>query len=86
MFGMLDGIDVLVPDQVEAIHKAYMETVEGGTAGHAILTGIAQKLPVDAVLLAGTDLALIFNETNTAFPHLDCAKVHIQAIMRALRQ
>jgi aspartate racemase len=64
MFGMLDGIDVVVPDQVEAIHKAYMETVEGGTEGHAILTEIAQKLPVDAVLLAGTDLALIFNETR----------------------
>ena len=84
MYGMLDGVDVLVPDQVDAIHDAYMKTVEGGTEGREILTKIAQSLPVDAIVLAGTDLALIFNETNTAFPHVDCAKVHIQAIMRRL--
>jgi aspartate racemase len=75
MYGMLDGIDVMVPDQV---------TVEGGTEGREILTKIARELPVDAIVLAGTDLALIFNETNTDFPHVDCARVHIQAIMRRL--
>jgi aspartate racemase len=48
------------------------------------LTKIARELPVDAIVLAGTDLALIFNETNTDFPHVDCARVHIQAIMRRL--
>src|SRR5450432_3578782 len=86
MFGMLEGVDVLVPDQdqVEAIHQAYMRTVEGGTEGRAILRKIARELPVDAIALAGTDLALIFDETNTDFPHVDCAKVHIQAIMRRL--
>jgi aspartate racemase len=40
---------------------------------------------VDAVILAGTDLALIFNESNTDFPHIDCASLHLGAIaMRAL--
>ena len=34
-------------------------------------------------LLAGTDLAVLFDESNTHFPHLDCARAHIQAIMRA---
>jgi aspartate racemase len=86
MFGMLEGIDVFVPDQVDAIHEAYMRTVAGGTEGRAILTGIARELPVDAIVLAGTDLALIFDETNTDFPHVDCAKVHIGAIGRKLRE
>jgi hypothetical protein len=27
---------------------------------------------------------MIFDETNTDFPHLDAAKVHIQAIARAI--
>jgi len=85
MFGMLEGVDVLVPDQVEAIHEAYMQTVEGGTEGRAILSKIARELPVDAIVLAGTDLALIFDETNTDFPHVDGAKVHIEAIVRKLR-
>jgi aspartate racemase len=84
MFGMLEGIEVVVPDQVETIHQAYMRTVEGGTEGRAILSSIAKELPVDGIVLAGTDLSLIFDETNTDFAHIDCAKVHIQAIMRKL--
>ncbi len=86
MFGMLDGIDVLVPDQVDAIHNAYMQTVEGGTEGRDSLKKIARELPVDAIVLAGTDLSLIFNETNTDFPHIDGARVHIQAIMQAIEE
>jgi aspartate racemase len=85
MYGMLDGIDVLVPDQVDEIHQAYMKTVEGGDAGRDTLTKIAHQLPVDAIVLAGTDLSLIFDETNTNFPHVDGAKVHIQAILRDLQ-
>ena len=85
MFGMLDGVDVIVPDQVEAIHQAYMRTVEGGTEGRSVLSKIARELPVDAIVLAGTDLSLIFDETNTDFVHVDCAKTHIQAIVRKLR-
>jgi len=84
MFGMLEGVEVMVPDQVEAIHDAYMHTVDGGTQGRAILTEIAGKLPVDAIVLAGTDLCSIFDETNTEFPHVDSAKVHIEAIVREL--
>jgi len=84
MFGMLEGVDVVVPDQVDAIHEAYMQTVDGGTEGRAILSKIARELPVDAIVLAGTDLSLIFDETNTDFPHVDGAKAHIAAIVREL--
>jgi aspartate racemase len=85
LFGMLDGIDVMVPDQVDVIHEAYMKTVEGSSEGRAVLAEIARDLPVDAIVLAGTDLSLIFDETNTDFPHIDCAGVHIQAILRELQ-
>ena len=84
MFGMLNGVEVVVPDQIEAIHKAYMQTVAGSTDGRDTLLQIAQQLPVDAVVLAGTDLALIFDATNTPFQHVDSAKVHMEAIMRHL--
>lgn len=86
MFGMLDGIEVIVPEQVAEIHQAYMQTVQGSAESRAVLTRIAHKLPVDAILLAGTDLSLIFDEGNTGFPHIDCAKVHIQAILRELKK
>jgi aspartate racemase len=84
MFGMLDGIEVIVPDQVDAIHEAYMQTVDEKGDPRTTLRRIAHELPVDAVVLAGTDLATIFDETNTDFPHVDCAEAHIQAILRAL--
>lgn len=87
MFGMLEGVEVLVPapDVIAEIHQAYMWTVEGGTEGHAALTRIAKQLPVDAIVLAGTDLSPIFDDTNTEFPCVDGAKVHLQAILRELR-
>ena len=84
LFGMLEGVEVVVPDQVEAIHEAYMQTVAGGTEGRDILSRIARELPVDGIVLAGTDLALIFDEGNTDFAHVDCAKTHIEAIVRRL--
>jgi aspartate racemase len=79
---MFEGVEVLVPDQIEAIHEAYMQTVAGGTEGCATLLEIARQLPVDAIVLAGTDLALIFDDTNTPFPYVDSAKIHVQAIVR----
>jgi aspartate racemase len=38
------------------------------------------------VVLAGTELSLVFNEGNTDFPHLDCARLHIEAIVRGLQK
>lgn len=87
MFGMLEDIEVVTPDaeKVTAIHDAYMGIVRGGRDGAALLTRIAKELPVDAVLLAGTELSLIFDESNTEFAHVDCTKVHLAAVLRELR-
>jgi aspartate racemase len=84
MFGMLEDIEVIVPKQVDEIHDAYMDVVAGGTAARVTLSRIARELPVDAIVLAGTDLSLIFDETNTDFPHVDGAKAHIEAILREI--
>jgi aspartate racemase len=88
MYGMLDGINVIMPapEQVDAIHESYMQTVNGGSEGRVTLTRIAKELPVDAIVLAGTDLSLIFDETNTDFVSVDGAKVHIKAILRELER
>jgi aspartate racemase len=86
MFGMLEGVEVVVPEQVAEIHEIYMQTVEGGSEGRAALSRIAKSLPVDAIVLAGTDLSMIFDETNTEFPCVDGAKIHIQAILRELQR
>ena len=38
---------------------------------------------VDAVLLGGTDLALVYTEENAEFPVVDCAAIHADAIVKA---
>ncbi|MGE0862671.1 MAG: aspartate/glutamate racemase family protein [Vicinamibacterales bacterium] len=91
--GRLHQVEVVrpSPDEVTLIHDTYVRVAAAGrsTAGdHAALTAVAKRLcddaGVDAVLLAGTDLSLVFDQSNTGFPNVDCAGVHIQAIMRRL--
>jgi aspartate racemase len=86
LFDMLEGVDVFVPvaDQVDAIHDAYTGLLGGDISQRDVFSRIAHELPVDAVVFAGTDLTLVFDETNTDFPHVDGAKVHIDAIVRRL--
>jgi aspartate racemase len=84
MFGLLDGIEVVVPEQIATIHDCYMRIVNGETEPRATLSRIAHELPVDAIVLAGTDLALVYDESNTDFPHVDCVRAHIHAILDAL--
>ena len=92
MFGLLDGVEIVTPRpaEVDYIHDTYFSIASTGAGSEEQrrgLTELANTLctrdGVDAVLLAGTDLSAIFDEGNTEFPHLDCARAHIQAIMRA---
>ena len=91
LFGALSGVEVVRPgpDEVDLIHKTYVHlaaTGEPSAEKHEKLTSLAHRLMtrdrVDAVLLAGTDLTLLFDESNTDFPHVDCAALHIREILR----
>jgi aspartate racemase len=92
-YGLLQGVEVVRPrpDEVDLIQGTYAELLRGGKGSgeqHRKLTALAHTLEardgVKAILLAGTDLSLIFNESNTEFPHVDCAAVHLRAIVKAL--
>jgi aspartate racemase len=91
LFGALSGVEVVRPgpQEVDLIHKTYVDlaaTGEPSAEKHEKLTSLAHRLVtrdrVDAILLAGTDLTLLFDESNTDFPHVDCAGLHIREIMR----
>ena len=92
MFGRLKDVEVVMPrpDEIDQIHNAYVEIVAG--RGSAAQIAKLRKLShtfiardgVEAILLAGTDLSTVFNESNTDFPAIDCARIHIEAIMRRL--
>jgi aspartate racemase len=93
LFGEVHGVDFikLRPPEADYIHNTYVElarTGEGSEEQHRRLTALAHTVlkrdGVDAIILAGTDLALLFNETNTDFPFVDCAALHLQAILNEL--
>jgi len=95
LFGMADGVEVVQPpqDEVEYIHRTYLElaqTGEGTGAQYRGLTDLAhnfcQRDHLDAILFAGTDLSLIFNEANIQFPYIDCVALHIEAILNNVLQ
>jgi hypothetical protein len=43
---------------------------------------LCERDGLDAILLAGTDLSRIFNPANIQFPCIDCAALHIEAILQ----
>jgi aspartate racemase len=91
MFGRL-GVDVVMPkpDEVDFIHNTYLDVLYDRSTPAQIdrLREQAHTLigrdGVESVLLAGTDLSMVFDETSAGFPTIDCARVHIDAIVRRL--
>jgi aspartate racemase len=90
MFGALGAVAVVRPrdDEVDAIHRIYLQlATEGRTSAdnedqlRDLARGLARREGVEAIVLAGTDLNLVFNESNAGFPAVDCAAAHIEAIV-----
>lgn len=95
LFNGLEGIDVVLPnaDEITFIHETYTTIArarQGTPEQVSGLRDLAKTLiardALDAVVLAGTDLSVVFNETNTDFPAIDCARIHVDATVRALEK
>jgi aspartate racemase len=93
MFGRLREVEVSRPsaEEIDAIHAAYLEIVAAGIGTDGIrerLRRIAHRLceeeGVETIILAGTELALLFQPENTYFPCMDGARLHLNAILRRI--
>jgi aspartate racemase len=91
LFGHLAGMEVVTPhpDEVDYIHATYLQVVSAGTGLAAQREGLSRlahtlikRDGVEAVILAGTELALVFDDTNTDFPNINGAQLHLDAIAR----
>ena len=92
MYGRLDGFEVirLAADALDLVHTNYMKiaaagAVEGSGADVEGMRAVAQACVrdqgVEAVVLAGTELSLAFQEADCGFPALDCARAHLDAMI-----
>jgi aspartate racemase len=90
-YGGITSAEIVPPsgDDLDRVHDAYVTMAAAGeaTAAHrAVFTAASQRLlkdsGVEAIMLGGTDLALIFTEQTSDFPLVDCAGIHVEAIVR----
>lgn len=91
LFGALESFELVAPRpaEVDEIHRIYLELASDGRTSEAnvetlrrIGRTICERDRAEAIVLAGTDLNLIFDEASAGFPALDCAAAHIDAILR----
>ena len=91
-YGVLDGVEIVAPvNDLMEVHDAYVAMAVAGFATPAqrevfIRAGksLTRTCGCESIMLAGTDLALVFKEgENPGFETLDCAGLHAAAIATA---
>ncbi|HXJ86764.1 MAG TPA: aspartate/glutamate racemase family protein [Candidatus Binatia bacterium] len=92
-FAALADVEIVRPrsEEIDVIHTTYVELATAGRGSaekRDKLTAVAQTLVqrdgVNSIVLAGTDLTLLFDESTAEFPCIDCAALHIKEILKQL--
>jgi aspartate racemase len=90
VFGQLTDYDVIRPrpaevDRVHNIYTSLVETGRGSDEQARQLQDIAHRLidedAVEAIVMAGTDLAVLIDVKRADYPLIDCAQLHIEEIV-----
>jgi aspartate racemase len=90
-YGGITSAEIVPPggNDLDSVHDAYVTMAASGVvtaAQRAVFTAACQRLlkdsGVEAIMLGGTDLALVFSEQTTDLPLVDCAGIHVEAIVR----
>jgi aspartate racemase len=90
-YGGLNSTTIIPPSgqDLNDVHQAYVTMAVAGVvteAQRAVFRGASERLlrdeGVQAIMLGGTDLALVFDEQTSGFPLIDCAGIHVDAMVR----
>ncbi len=90
-YGGVASAEIIPPSgqDLDDVHQAYVAMAASGVVTDAqrlVFNTVSQRLVkekgAEAIMLGGTDLALAFNQQDTAFPLVDCAGIHVDAIVR----
>ena len=86
----LSSASVLIPPEtmLQNVHDAYIAMAASGEASateRSVMDTACRwffdQAGVDAILLGGTDLALVYDEATADFPVVDCAAIHAEAVV-----
>lgn len=87
----LGNVETVIPppDVIQSVHDAYIsiaQSAEVSDKERKVFDSACQRFlqveKVDAVLLGGTDLALVYPDGKAPFPIVDCAAIHADAIVQ----
>ena len=90
-YGRIAGAEIVPPSEpdLDAVHQAYISMAASGfvtehqrSVFNAVSHRLLENQGAEAIMLGGTDLALAFNEQTAEFPMVDCAGIHVDAIVR----
>ena len=90
-YGGVASAEIIPPEgqDLDDVHDAYVAMATSGVVTDAqrdVFDTVSQRLlrerGAEAIMLGGTDLALVFDAGNAAFPLVNCAGIHVGAIAR----
>ncbi len=93
-YGGAASAEIIPPEgrDLDDVHDAYVAMATSGVATdtqRGVFNRVSEKLlrerGAEAIMLGGTDLALVFDAGSAAFPLVDCAGIHVNAIARFAR-
>ena len=91
MYGRIDTAEVIPPagPELMQVHESYINMAGAGKATDAdrdVFVTASRRLiddhGVQAIMLAGTDLVLVFDGTDHGFEVVDCADIHVNALAK----
>ena len=92
MYGALQHSTEVVPlatSEAATVNAIYMELAHRGVSSaenERTITGLAERVlareQLDAIILAGTDFSVMFDEHRPAFSYLDATDIHVKALVR----
>jgi aspartate racemase len=91
LYGGVPSAELVAPSgaDLDAVHQAYITMAAAGAVTAAqrdIFIAASHKLlsehGCEAIMLGGTDLAMVFNVADAPFPLVDCAGIHADEVAR----
>ncbi len=87
-YGGVTSTEIVVPDEPDETHDQYISMAKVGVATDThreFFISMGRKLyqqhNADAIVLAGTDLCLVFDGKDYGYPVVDCAQVHVDELV-----